>query len=543
MGAVTRDDRAEGPPYDRVVVMAIAVEDYQNAPKRPAIKRVHHARADAEAFVETIKEIYDGVAAVDPHVLIDGHATLKTITDDCNYFISRLGPDDLFIFYYAGHGCKIEGSNRLTAWDTNSLQLGASTIDLDEDVIARIKASECSRALLFIDACAEEMKALALTRSMIFDLSDDEIEQKLEGDDYLAVYLSCSDDEKSYGSDALGHGVFTWHLLRALRGEDPRALERDRWMTDVSLRDWLESEVPAFITRTMNIRGHQTPRAILNSPHTFRIRHIPEPPASAATTLADLGLRNSEAFLQGVETGPIRSLPGFKRGFHHVPTDHNDRAVIWVGQLLENRLQEELDDLFREAKDALGFKRREGDVNLSGGEGNVDTPAFRFTVLTDQDPDDPTEWRIRRRLELRDGWEAQRDDIAEAIAGLDLDRFVVTFEPRRASYDQVADALEDLAEREGEFDERRGERKLVYSRDSMSITFDFQTGEVEFAVLGESNIELVEATQAISLGWANPSPMLAAAPTPALPNLSADRGDGAGEASGGTLLKRKHSRR
>ncbi|MBV9883668.1 MAG: hypothetical protein JO276_11720, partial [Sphingomonadaceae bacterium] len=440
-------------------------------------------------------------------------------------------------------GCRIGGANRLTACDTNPLQLGDTTIDLDAEVIERIKASECSRALLFIDACAEDMKALAVsTRSLIFDLSDDEIERKLDCDDYLAVFLSCSDGEKSYGSDALGHGVFTWHLLRALRGEDPQALERDRWMTDSSLRDWLESEVPAYVTKEMTVRGRQRPRAILNSPHTFRIRHIPPPPAAAATTLADLGLRNSDAYLEGTETGRIRSLPGFKSGYHHVPKDVNDYAANWIGQLLEGQLQEELDDLFSAARRALGFKRKQGGVSLAGGDGNVDTPAFRYSVVCDQNPDDPADWRIRRRLELRDGWEEQREEIEDAIAGLNLDRFVVTFENRRDLYDQVADALEDLAERDGDFDERPSEKKLVYTRGAMSIIFDFQAGEVEFAVQGESNLELVETTQVISLGWANPSPMLAAAPTPALPDLRADLGEATGKTSRKPVIKRKKSR-
>ncbi len=544
MGALTRDNQAEELPYDRVVVLAIAVEEYQNAPKRPEIRRVRFARADAEAFVETIEQIYGGLAEVDANILIDSHASLSTIAADANYIISNLAPTDLFIFYYAGHGCQIEGSNRLTACDTNPLQLGDTTIDLDEEVIDRIKASECARALLFIDACAEAMRALAIgTRSLIFDLSDDEIEEKLEGDDYMGVYLSCSDGEKSHSSDALGHGVFTWHLLRALRGEDSRALERDRWMTDISLRDWLESEVPAYLTNVMTVRSRQRPRAILNAPHTFRIRHIPPPPAPTATTLADLGLRNSEAYLESVETGQIRSLTGFKRGFHRVPTDHNDAAVAWIGRLVEDQLQAELDDLFEAARETLGFKRRQGDVNLAGGEGGVDTPMFRYSVLADQDPDDHTDWRIRRRLELRDGWEEQRDDIEEAIIGLDLDRFVVTFEPRRSSYDEVADALEALAEREGTFSERRSERKLFYSRGPISITFDFAAGEVVFTVSGESNLALVETTQTVSLGWASPSPMLAAPSSAALPDLRAQADNDIGERSVQPAPKRKKARR
>lgn len=538
MGAVTRNDAPKALSYDRVVVLAIAVEQYQNAPKRPEIVQVDHARADAESFVETIEQIYDGIAAVDSHTLTDGHATLGTIADEAEYIISNLAPTDLFIFYYAGHGCQIEGANRLTAWDTNPLQLGSSTIDLNDGLIAKIKVSACTRALLFIDACAESIKTLAKTRSLIFDLSKSEIEKKLEGGDYLAVYLSCSDGEKSYGSEALGHGIFTWHLLRALNGTDPRALERDRWMTDVSLRDWLESAVQSYITTRTNIRGKQTPRAIIHSSHTFRIRHVPEPPATAAATLADLGLKNAEAFLEGVQTGSIKRLPGFKRG-NFVPTDINDHAANWIGGLLESQLQEELEELFQVAKVALGFKRREGSVSISGGDGSVDTPAFRFWVICDQDPDDPGEWRIRRRLDLRDGWEDRREEIEEAIAGLDLDRFIVTFEKRHASYDKVADALEDLAGREGDdFHERPTERKLTYSRDDMTITFDFDAGEVEFSVSGENNLELVETTQTVSLGWTNPSPMLAAAAPAELPDLRDEVDEASSNSRGKPKLRR-----
>jgi Caspase domain len=453
-------------------------------------------------------------------MLIDDHATLNTLQAEANYYISNLAPTDLFIFYYAGHGCQIEGTNRLTAYDSNSLALGDTTIDLEDDVIAKIKASACTRALLFIDACAENMKALALTRSLIFDLSDDEIEEKLDGNDYLAVYLSCSDGEKSHSSDAIAHGVFTWHLLKALRGEEPRALEKNRWMTDTSLRDWLETTVSSYVTKEMTVRSTQTPRAVLHSPHTFRIRHVPEPPVPPATALADLGLQNVDAFLESSETGAIRSLSGFQRGHHRLPSDHNDAAADWIGRLKYDELKEELDDFFRAAKDELGFRRREGDVNLHGGDGGVDTPAFRYSVLTDQNPDDHTAWRVRRRLELRDGWEARRDEVEKAIVSLDLDRFVVTFDKRRASYDDIADALEELADRDedGDFDEYRSEQRLIYARGDMSITFDFHLGQVEFSVSGQTNLELIDATRTVSLGWHNPSPMLAAAGPAMLPD-------------------------
>lgn len=416
-------------------------------------------------------------------------------------------PTDLFVFYYAGHGCLIEGTNRLTAWDTNPMQLGSTTVDLNDEVIARIRSSECTRSLLFIDACAETMKASALSRSLIFELSDDEIRRELEGEDYMGVFLSCSDGEKSYSSAAIGHGIFTWHLLRALRGEDLRALAQDRWLTDVSLRDWLRAEIRSFITKRTKINGTQTPRAILSSAHTFRIRHVPEPEAPVAT-LADLGLRNLETYVEGVETGPIRSLPGFKPGSHNVPKDHSGSVDSWIERLMMDELKEELDDLLAAAKAALRFGRNDGQVDWGDGGGDVDTPAFRYTVLCDQDPDDAGSWRVRRRLELRDGWDSRRDEIELALAGLDLDRFVVTFDRRHASYDDVADALEALSRREGDFSERKFDKTLTYTRDDMTIVFDFSTGTVVLSVSGEANLELVDSARSVSLGWTGGSPML-----------------------------------
>lgn len=517
MNGIVSEDADETPGYDRVVVLAVAVEDYQNAPKRMAITDVPFALADAEAFVETIEQVYDGLVQVDAHKLLGGHATLTTIKDQANYLISSLAPTDLFVFYYAGHGCQIEGSNRLTAWDSDPQQLGKTTVDLNDAIIARLRASGCTRALLFIDACAETMKKDAFSRSMIFELSDDEIGRELEGADYVGVFLSCSDGEKSHSSKAIGHGIFTWHLLRALRGEDPRALAQGRWLTDVSLRDWLRSEIRSFITTRTNIRGIQTPRAILSSAQTFRIRHVPEP-AVVTADLADLRLTNTDVYLEGVETGLIRSLPGFDSRSHRVPKAHSASVDAWIERLMKEDLEGELDDLLATAKKALGFGRRDGAAEWGdGGGGDVDTPAFRFRILCDQNPDNAAGWRVRRQLELRDGWEAKREEIETTIAGFDLDRFVVTFDKRCASYDNVADALEALERRGGSFDERKLERMLTYRQEQMTIVIDFEAGTVELSVGGEANLELADSARSVSLGWTNISPMLPARSAAALP--------------------------
>ena len=50
---------------------------------------------------------------------------------DLKYELDTLGPEDQFIFFYAGHGFYADGSNRLSTWDTRSVNIEATTVCLD----------------------------------------------------------------------------------------------------------------------------------------------------------------------------------------------------------------------------------------------------------------------------------------------------------------------------------------------------------------------------------------------------------------------------
>jgi uncharacterized caspase-like protein len=273
-------------PFARVVVFAIGVETYQNPPRRNTIGAVAYAEADVDGFVDVIRAAYGSEIEVDVHALKNQNATLTTICETARYLIQGLSSDELFNFYYAGHGFHGAGDNRLTAWDTNPGNLAGTTLNFQREIIDGVTASLCKRALLFVDACAETLANVLPARATIASLDLATIERSLDEGDYMAVFLSCSPGEKSYGAPELGHGVFTAHLLRALRGEAEEALEADRWLTDSRLRDWLKKAVSAYVTKKMIVSGNQTPRAIINASQSFRIRHVPNPMASPDRALA-----------------------------------------------------------------------------------------------------------------------------------------------------------------------------------------------------------------------------------------------------------------
>jgi hypothetical protein len=497
-------------PFDRVVVLAIGVETYQNPPNRNAIGRVDYAETDADGFVETVRAIYEGDVDVDVHLLKSTQASLTTIRDTTRYLLQGLAPSDLFMLFYAGHGFHGEGDNRLTAFDSNPDNLQDTTLNLSKEILRPLATSPCRRALLFVDACAVELSKAAKGRGIMHDLDAGEIEEMLDEADYIGVFLSCSPGEKSYGAPALKHGVFTAHLLQAFRGEVSDALESDRWLTDVSLRDWITREVKRYVTRAMQVSGQQTPRAMLNSPQSFRIRHVQKPAGPPAVTLADLKLKNRDAYLESVETGPVRSLEGFSTASGHtVPKVASTRADLWIERLMRVDLQAELDSLRAEAKTALAISRRDTNVDWAEGGGTLDTPAFRYTILCDQDPDKAANYRVRRQLVLRDGWQNHRDAIDELFSGTDLSRLVVEIEPAPRAFDNIAETFDDLATRSGAVvEERSAEKRIAYADDTANLKIDLRNGLVELSFRGVDGLAVLDSARRYSLGWRATSPML-----------------------------------
>src|ERR1019366_9474765 len=84
----------------------------------------------------------------------DQEATRTRLEEDLRYDIGQLGPDDKFIFFYAGHGFYAEGANRLTTWDTHPFNIAETTTSVDTVLLSPLKNGKCHRSLVFIDACA-----------------------------------------------------------------------------------------------------------------------------------------------------------------------------------------------------------------------------------------------------------------------------------------------------------------------------------------------------------------------------------------------------
>lgn len=264
------------PPGARVIVLIVALETYR--PGAQQIEPVDFAEADARAFQETVERVF---AANRPEirVLINGEATYADVVNAVAELAYGLGPDDLFIFYYAGHGFHDDGGNRLTVWDTSTVNIAGTTVGVDEHLLGPLRNSECRRVLAFVDACASRFKPLG--RRVITPMDPAEFGKLLRSAAFNAVFLSCRAGEQSFPDRDLGHGVWTYFLLRALNGQAPQAVAPGGFITNSTLQDYLRQEVPRHTANHPRIKATQTPEAIVTATNSFAICQAPEVAAPA----------------------------------------------------------------------------------------------------------------------------------------------------------------------------------------------------------------------------------------------------------------------
>jgi caspase domain-containing protein len=499
------------PENGRVIAVVVGLEQYQRR-ATGGLPEVDYARRDAEAFATVLRELYPR-DRLDLEIMVDNDATRGNIEYHLRQAIEALTENDLFVFYYAGHGFHGAGGNRITAWDSHAHNIEGTTLLLREVLLDPLTESDCRRALGFVDACAAAFEGLIRARDVVTALSAEELADFLTSARYCALFLSCEPGQKSYPSGELQHGIWTHFLLQALRGEAEDALGPGRFLTDTGLRDYLRREVPAYLTRRTEHRQRQTPQALITASNTFAIREVPEPaaPIAEAGDLRRIRFAPVAEYLEGVESGRVRSLPGFNRSRGHFEPDSvSERATGFVRGLLADRINEEVQELYEFVKESFGLRHRQISHESADGQGNLDTDYFRFSIDTRQDRSDPAYYKIVRRLVLRCE-PGERQAEIDAAFGSMFERIVVKFPPDALSYDDLVDLFEDIEASVGGSlrDEQHLERITYTAPDGTQIRFDVEAGKVSLSGGGcQAASALLGRARQYRFGLAGPSHLL-----------------------------------
>ena len=249
------------PPSTQWAVI-IGVGGYESS----AVPRLRYSVADADAVYQTL--ISSGFKKENILLLTDKterKPTLRNIKWALGTFLARSAhKDDLVMIYFAGHGASevdqrgIERdglSKYLVPVDADPDDLYSTALPMDEmqNVLARIEAE---RITVFLDACysgAAGGRTFASTKTRAVTV-DDIFLDRLTRSKGRAIVTASRPSELSIELAELGHGIFTYYLVRGLEGYADN--NRDGIVSLQELYEYLAQEVSR---KSRQVGGNQHP--------------------------------------------------------------------------------------------------------------------------------------------------------------------------------------------------------------------------------------------------------------------------------------------
>jgi len=484
------------PANGRVLAVVVGIEKYQAS----RFDAVRFAEADGRAFAQVLDEMY-GRDLVDCELLVNELATKATLDYQIGQAIDAAGPDDLLLFFYAGHGFFGAGDNYLTAFDTGTASIMDTSVPILGQLIQPLSASKCRRALLFVDACATKVPG----RAPISTFNEEAV--RLPGgnaDDYHALFLSCQRGQSSYPALAEHHGIWTFHLLKALRGDADAAIVGENLVTDVSLRDYLRDAVPKYIREKTKISNRQVPEALIRASSTFVIRSLPQLPiVTGRRDLSMLAAPVRDVYFEGSREGSVKNLSGFNKKAHRVPSGHSAATNQFVKKTAWSEIKDDLSEVYQRVKDVFGLRRSEITKDDSEGDasGSIDCEYFRYSVEAEQNPNEDGEFRIVRQLVLRES-DQRVVDRCQRVFGTRVNRLVIEVGSSQWDYDELVSRFEQFEQNlGGDLQEDDDTGIIRYeAEDGETLQIEVYEGRILLSTRHSTIPDLLDKARAVTFG-------------------------------------------
>lgn len=250
-------------------ILAVGINKYQNASYN-----LNYAKPDAEAFTEKLKQNSKNIFKnINPIEIYDEDATKDHIITGFKSIIARAKPEDVFLFYYAGHGTLDEEKDneyylvptditKLYGDPTQLLAKGVSATEL-KGLLTQVKSQ---KQIILMDACHSggALKTLNVRAAA----TDEKAIVQLARSSGVVMIASSGTKQFATEFEQLKHGVFTYALLEALDG---KADNGDKKLTVNELKFYMEDRVPELTKQyggqaqypTGYITGNDFPISIL----------------------------------------------------------------------------------------------------------------------------------------------------------------------------------------------------------------------------------------------------------------------------------------
>ena len=197
--------------------VVIGIGNYQD----DRIPKLKYATVDAEEIYNVLTDQqYGNFPENQVKLLIDEQATYNNIKSAIGTWLKRNTlKDDTVVIFFAGHGAPEDEKTYWVTYNANIDDLYGTALSNDEiaDMLDRVEAK---KMIAFLDSCysAATINRTDKKRSII--IVKDPF-QKFKGKGRVII-TSSDGKEQSVEIDAFGHGIFTYYLLKALKGDADR---------------------------------------------------------------------------------------------------------------------------------------------------------------------------------------------------------------------------------------------------------------------------------------------------------------------------------
>ncbi len=158
-----------------------------------------------------------------------------------------------------------------------------------------------------------------------------------------------------------------------------------------------------------------------------------EPPPSVVTALSFVGRTG----------GAVKTLPGFQKGRHTLPTAVTPATTAFLAKLCEAELTALAEAFFQRSREAFAYKRRELALSVASPAATLTAKDFTFELLYSLEEPDPARYTVTHTLHgLRAASFAARPEV-EAVFVNTFTDLVFTLR-RGVQIEAVIDAVESL---------------------------------------------------------------------------------------------------
>ena len=421
----------------------ISIENYSESIDFP---KVDFATKDALDFTEALLAL--GYIEEDFLILPNEKATKSAILSKVKKFVTKVTGNDRIIFYFAGHGFYEEGQNLIAPVDAITIDKKGTCIPLLE-IIDFLRKSQSSKNILFLDCCHGGFLTHDKIRDAIASFKSEELIYQYRGEEFCVGYASCKSDEESISHVKLQNGVWTHFLVKALNGNAGNIYENGLLFSD-KLQSYLKKVTTEFVKLNTRTKRDQTPVRFGCETDKFIVADLTDifeerekernrkelEERSASFSFEDISLLSEE-------DGSVKSLPGFIKGSHSVPSRINSTAENFIKTIGHKLIQEEISEISQELQKYLKYPRAKLKASTDNGSGSIETPDFDYSIEIFQSESDPGTYVLLRKLGYIKNPEIINNPLFNRTFSDAFDNFKLSL-TKRINITQLIDKIQEL---------------------------------------------------------------------------------------------------